>query len=312
MSGRPSLRHRPVIALTGATGFVGQAVLDAAVDAGFSIRALTRRTQPERPHVEWIGGELGNAASLVELVGGAEAVIHVAGVVNAPDAAAFEEGNVTGTLNLVEAAVRMGVRRFVHVSSLSAREPDLSAYGASKARAEKIVMASPLDWTIVRPPAIYGPRDKEMFELFRAARWGFIPMPREGRASMIHVEDLARLLVALEPGGLAVTGKVFEPDDGKPQGWEHFELGLAIGWAMGRRPRVIGLSPSMLERSARIDGFFRGSRAKMTLDRAAYFSHPDWVVSPEAAPPATLWRPRVETREGLKATAQWYREHKWL
>ncbi len=81
---------------------------------------------------------------------------------------------------------------------------------------------------------------------------------------------------------------------------------------MGKRPRVIGLSPAMLQRAARIDNFLRGPRAKMTLDRAAYISHPDWVVSAEAAPPVSLWRPRVETREGLKATAQWYREHKWL
>ncbi|WP_404480324.1 NAD-dependent epimerase/dehydratase family protein [Novosphingobium sp. BL-52-GroH] len=307
---------RPIVALTGATGFVGQSVLDAALDAGYAVRALTRRTQPERGGVDWVGGDLGNIAALSELMQGVEGVIHVAGVVNAPDVAGFEEGNVTGTLNVIEAAIGAGVRRFVQVSSLSAREPELSAYGASKAKAEKFLMASPLDWTIVRPPAIYGPRDKEMFELFRAARWGVMPMPKEGRASMIHVEDLARLLVALVPGDGevigGVSGRIFEPDDGKPQGWDHYETALAIGWALGKRPRVIGLSHAMLNRVARLDNFLRGTRAKMTLDRAAYFSHPDWVVSPEAAVPAMLWQPRIETREGLKATAQWYREQKWL
>jgi nucleoside-diphosphate-sugar epimerase len=308
--------ERPIIALTGATGFVGGTVLDTALATGYAVRALTRRAQPERPGVDWVGGDLADKAALSELTRGAEAVIHVAGVVSAPDPSGFEEGNVTGTLNLIEAMVAGGVQRLVNVSSLSAREPELSAYGASKAKAEKFVMASPLDWTIVRPPAIYGPRDKEMLELFRAARWGVMPMPREGRASMIHVEDLARLLVALVPGdgrvAGGITGRIFEPDDGKPQGWEHFETALAIGWAMGKRPRVIGLSRAMLERIARVDKFLRGPRAKMTLDRAAYFSHPDWVVSPEAAVPAPLWRPRIETRQGLKATAQWYREHKWL
>ncbi|MFC0202746.1 NAD-dependent epimerase/dehydratase family protein [Novosphingobium soli] len=307
---------RPVVALTGATGFVGQATLEALLAGGYAVRALTRRGQPERARVEWIGGDLGNHAALAELVRGAEATIHVAGVVNAPDAAGFEAGNVTGTLNLIEATIAGGVRRFVQVSSLSARQPELSAYGASKAKAEKLLMASPLDWTIVRPPAIYGPRDKEMLELFRAARWGVMPMPRDGRASLIHVDDLARLLVALVPSDLpgvgSVSGRVFEPDDGKPQGWDHYETALAIGWALGKRPRVIGLSQPMLARAARLDNFLRGPRAKMTLDRAAYFSHPDWVVSPEAAVPATLWQPRVETREGLRATAQWYRENKWL
>lgn len=139
------------IAVTGATGFVGQALLDRAAKAGIAVRALTRRAQEPRPGVEWIKGDLDARAALTRLVSGAEAVIHVAGVVNAPDAAGFEHGNVTGTLNVIEAALAAGVPRFVCVSSLSAREPDLSAYGASKARAERLVMASGLDWTIIRP-----------------------------------------------------------------------------------------------------------------------------------------------------------------
>lgn len=303
---------RPIIALTGATGFLGRATLEAALTSGYAVRALTRRDQPACEHVQWVSGDMADTSSLSDLTRGVEATIHVAGVVNAPDVAGFEACNVTGTLNLIETVVAKGIPRFVHVSSLSAREPELSAYGASKARAEKLIMASPLDWTIVRPPAIYGPRDRELLELFRAARWGVIPTPREGRASMIHVEDLARLLVALVLGREDVSGRVFEPDDGKPQGWDHYEMARAIGWAVGRRPKVLALSRKALERAAKIDRFFRGTKAKMTLDRAAYFSHPDWVVASDAAVPATIWQPRIETREGLKATAQWYRQEKWL
>lgn len=303
---------RPLLALTGSTGFVGQAVLDTAIGAGYEVLALTRRPREPREHVRWIKGDLFDVASLSDLTRGVEATIHVAGVVNAADPAGFEACNVNGTLNVIETVVAKGIPRFVYVSSLSAREPGLSAYGASKARAEKLVRASPLDWTIVRPPAIYGPRDKEMFELFRAAKWGVIPTPASGRASMIHVEDLARLLVALVPGGENVTGKMFEPDDGKPGGWEHYEMARAIGWAMGKRPRVLGLSKTALERTARLDRFFRGTKAKMTPDRAAYFSHPDWVVGQEGLVPSAIWQPRIETREGLKATAQWYRQNKWL
>ena len=153
------------IAVTGATGFVGQALLDRAEQQGIPVKALTRRSQERRAGVEWVRGDLDAKAALRKLVRGSEAVIHVAGVVNAPDAAGFEAGNVTGTLNVIEACLAEGVRRLVHVSSLSAREPDLSVYGASKARAEKLVAASGLDWTLVRPPAIYGPRDTEMFDL---------------------------------------------------------------------------------------------------------------------------------------------------
>ncbi len=301
------------IAVTGATGFVGQALLDGAEQQGIPVKALTRRLQERRAGVEWVRGDLEAKAALRKLVRGSEAVIHVAGVVNAPDEAGFEAGNVTGTLNVIEACLAEGVRRLVHVSSLSAREPDLSVYGASKARAEKLVAASGLDWTMVRPPAIYGPRDTEMFEMFRIARWGLMPMPpSDGRTSVIHVDDLARLLLALVPGGEGVTGQVFEPDDGRKHGWSHYELARAIGWALGRRPWVIHLSRASLERAARADRFLRRHRAKLTPDRARYMSHPDWVVTHDARPPRSLWQPEIPTEEGLKATADWYRENRWL
>jgi nucleoside-diphosphate-sugar epimerase len=299
------------IAITGATGFVGQALLDQALKTGRTVKALARRVQPPRDGVEWVSGDLENSEALRTLVRGAEAVIHVAGVVN--DAAQFESGNVLGTLNVIEAAKAEGVQRFIHVSSLSAREPELSAYGASKARAEKLVMASGLDWTIVRPPGIYGPRDVDYFEMFRLARWGVMPVPpKEGRASIIHVDDLARLLLALVPGGEGVSFQSFEPDDGRKQGWSHYELARAIGWAMGRRPWVLHLSRSWLERAARIDQRVRGAKARLTADRTGYMIHPDWVVTHEARPPRSLWQPLVPTREGLKAAAEWYRDNGWI
>ena len=300
------------IAVTGATGFVGQALLDAAAAEGIEVRALARREQPERTGVKWYSGDLANPKALARLVRGTEAVIHVAGVLTAPQPADFEAGNVTGTMAVVEAALASGVPRLIFVSSLSAREPQLSLYGASKARAETVVKASGLDWTIVRPPAVYGPRDRDMFELFRAARWGVVPAPKAGWTSVIHAEDLARLLLALIRGGEDVTHRTFEPDDGKRGGWSHYELARAIGWAMGRRPKVLGLSRRTMEWAARADLFLRGTGAKLTLDRVGYMNHPDWVVSHGARVPAELWRPKVETREGLKATAAWYREMGWF
>lgn len=300
------------LALTGATGFVGQAVLDQAEQQGVEVKALTRRKQTPRRGVSWVPGNLDDVEALQELVRGSEAVIHVAGLVNAPDPAAFEAANVTGTLNLIEAAVAERVPRFAFVSSLAAREPELSAYGASKARAEKLVAASGLDWTIIRPPAVYGPRDAEMFELFRLARWGVIPMPAEGRSSLIHVADLARLLLALVPGGEDVTHRIFEPDDGRAGGWEHGELAGAIAAAMERRAFVPRLSRGALLRIAGADRFFRGTKAKLTPDRVNYMTHPDWVSGPDRAVPVSRWMPRIATGNGLKETAAWYRENRWL
>jgi len=301
------------IALSGATGFVGQAVLDVAARKGLAIRALARKV-PEQSvgSVEWVQGDLGDRNALDRLVDGASCVIHVAALTNAPDVAQFEQANVHGTLELLEASLKAGVPRFVFVSSLSAREPDLSAYGASKAKAEKIVAASGLDWTIVRPPAVYGPRDRDMLEIFRAAKFGVVPMPPAGRASMIHVDDLARLLLALILGGEDVTHKVFEPDDGHLRGWSHHEMAKAIGWAMGRRPFVLHLSRPMLERAAAVDGFIRRGKARLTRDRVSYMSHPDWVVAAERRVPQAVWQPRIPTLEGLKATATWYRRNGWL
>ncbi|MDE1916054.1 MAG: NAD(P)-dependent oxidoreductase [Sphingomonadales bacterium] len=302
----------PRIALTGGSGFVGQALLDEAAKAGVEARALARRAMAPRAGVDWLRGDLDDRKALAHLMRDAEAVIHVAGVVNTPEPEEFFNANVVGTLTMLEEAIKAGVRRFVYVSSLSAREPELSTYGASKALAEQLVKTSGLDWTIVRPPAIYGPRDREMFELFRAARFGVLPMPAGGRASIIHVEDLARLLIALIPGQDLSTAQTYEPDDGLAQGWAHDDLARAIGAAMGKRVRVMGLSGGLMRLGASIDTRLRGAKAKLTADRVGYMMHPDWVASPEARVPGSLWAPRIETRVGLAATAEWYRREGWL
>ena len=300
------------IAVTGATGFVGQALLDRAAEAGLEVRALARQPQPSRSGVEWVAGDLADRDALAALVRPAQAVIHIAGVVNAPDAAGFEAGNVTGTLNLVECAVAAKVPRFVHVSSLSAREPQLSVYGASKRKAEKVVMASPLDWTIVRPPAVYGPRDREMLDLFRFAKSGLVPLPPRGRMAAIHVDDLARLLLALVPSGEDVSQRVFEADDGHAGGWTHKSFAKAIGWAVGKRITPLPLPAFALRAAARGDRMLRRATAKLTEDRVGYMCHPDWTVRDSCRPPAARWTPEIGTREGLKATAKWYREAGWL
>jgi uncharacterized protein YbjT (DUF2867 family) len=306
------VKRDELVAVTGATGFVGQAVLLAAARHNIDVRALTRRKQRLRGGVEWVDGDLGNTAALKRLMEGASAVIHIAGVVNAPDAAGFEEGNVHGTLRVIEAAHDMGVARVVHVSSLAAREPELSIYGASKLRGEKLVRASGLDWTVVRPPAVYGPRDTEMLELFRFARRGVVPLPPGGKLSIIHVADLAQLLLSLVPSGEDVTHLLFEPDDGEPGGWTHVRLAHAIGAALYRRVRPLSLSPRMVGWAARADRMMRGAKAKLTPDRARYMCHPDWTVGEGLIPPAARWHPRIDTLEGLRSTAAWYHEAGWL
>jgi uncharacterized protein YbjT (DUF2867 family) len=299
------------LAVTGATGFVGGRLLELALTAGHQVRALTRRPQSERTGVTWIEGSLDKPGSLDRLVEGADTVIHVAGVINARDAAGFEAGNVTGTAAMIAAAEKDGIKRFVHVSSLAAREPKLSTYGATKAGAEALVAASSIPSAIVRPPAVYGPGDKEMLELFRMAKRGFVLLPPHGRLSVIHADDLSRLLLALADPS-APKGLLVEPDDGRHRGWSHKEFGRALGKALGRKVLTFSTPRPILHLGTHIDRLVRRDKAKLTADRVAYFCHPDWMVDPGRGAPEKLWRPKVDTEQGLADTARWYRQQGWL
>ncbi len=299
------------IAVTGATGFIGSHFVEMATQAGHRVRALTRRPQPPRHGVEWIEGSLADPDSLRDLVSDCNSLVHLAGVLNARRAEDFERGNVEGTLAMLAAATAAGITRFVHVSSLAAREPQLSMYGRSKARSEELVQRSGLDWVIVRPPAVYGPGDRETLELFRMAQLRLMLLPPSGRLSVIHADDLARLLLALSQHDFPQAAMI-EPDDGRAGGWSHRQFARAIGEAVGRKHLALSMPRAMLQMGAVVDQLVRRERAKLSADRAAYFSHSDWVVSPDRQAPAELWRPQVPTAQGLEETAAWYRLQGWL
>ena len=299
------------LAITGATGFVGQTLVRLALDGDWHVRALTRSPQISTDGLNWINGSLEDPASLAELVRWSDAVIHVAGIVNAADRAGFAKGNIEGTRAVVDAAKNEGVRRFIHVSSLSAREPGLSNYGWSKAEAESVVANSTLDWTMVRPPAIYGPGDKDMLDLFKMAQRGFVLLPPAGRLSVIEVSDLARLLLALVDAPEA-AGKIYDADDGRASGWSHVEFGRAIGEAVGKRATTLSMPHTFVSLGAKLDRLFRGNNARLTADRAAYFCHPDWVIDEKQRVPSKIWVPEIETCAGLRETAKVYRETGWL
>jgi len=301
------------IAITGATGFVGAATLDVALHKAIKVRALTRKMAHPREGVEWVSGTLDDANALAALVEECDAVIHIAGLTNTPNPGRFEAANVTGTANMIAAAKQAEVKRFVFVSSLSAREPDLSAYGASKFRAEALVEASGLDWTIVRPPGVYGPGDKDYLDLFKAAKMGVVPVPPKGGSSLIHVEDLARLLIALAPVNPITKGQTYEPWDDNAYGYTHKELAKLIGEAVGNPNAIAAPLPAqIMQLGAKLDGFLRGSKAKLTEDRVGYMLHPDWVCDLRKAPPLSIWQAVWDGEAGLKMTAEWYKERGWL
>ncbi len=296
-----------ILAITGGTGFVGARTIEQALAAGHTVRALARREQPPRDGVTWIAGTLADRDALSSLVSTADAVIHIAGAVNAASRAAFAAANIDGTRALVEAARVWAMARFVHVSSLAAREPALSNYGWSKAGAEDVVTASDLDWTIVRPPGVYGPGDMDQRDLFRAAKRGLVPTPpAAGRLSILHVDDLAGLLLALAaaPGDHAI----YEPED--PSGaMSYADFARAIAAGVGARARPLPLPAALLRAAARADRLVRRGAARLTADRVAYMLHPDWTADPARRPPPALWTAQIPTARGMADTALWYRAH---
>lgn len=305
-------KHRKsrTLAVTGGTGFVGKHLLRIALSQGYDVRALTRGWKPPEDEIAWIDGALDRPETLEKLCTGADAVIHIAGLISGSKVA-FEAVNVGGTAALIDAARKAGVRRFIHISSLAAREPELSNYGWSKARSERLVAASGLEWTIIRPPAVYGPGDRETLELFKMAKRGLIALPPKGHFSVIHVEDLCRLILTVvdEPDTVSET---YEPDDGREKGWEHRHFARTLGRIYGKRAATVSMPKILMHGASRLDRLFRRSNAKLTADRVSYYCHPDWVAGAERRPPPELWKPEVRTPTGLKETAAWYAAEGWL
>jgi nucleoside-diphosphate-sugar epimerase len=205
-----------------------------------------------------------------------------------------------------------GSRPFVHVSSLAARAPQLSLYGASKRQAEDVARGLQGRWAMVRPPAVYGPGDTDLLALFRAVRLGVVPMPAGARAATIYGPDLGEALVALAEdlaGPARSAGRVFEIDDGTP-GCDQADLARAVAAAMGRRVAVLPVSGVALKLGAAVDTAVSRLRArlpKLSFDRARYLAHPDWTTDSGPLRALGIWQPRTSLEKGLRQTADWYR-----
>jgi len=301
------LRNPLCVAVTGATGFIGRHLLEQLVLDGFSIRALTRapRASRDTDRVVWINGDLAGGAGIDQLVEGADAVVHCAGAVRGVSAADFDPINVTGTARLARAAAAAGVGRLLSISSLAAREPTLSPYASSKQRGEDALKSSDVPWTIFRPPAVYGPGDKELAPLFALMLRGVAVVPgHPGRTSLLFVTDLVRAVIAWI-GAPAVAGRCFELDDGTPGGYDWSEL-IGIAQQM-RGAQVYRVDvPQRVLAAVGAANLWLGrvlQRAPMlTPGKARELFHEDWVCTTSDIRSALLWQPEVRFAEGLRRT----------
>lgn len=304
-----------VVALTGATGFVGSAILRQLVSAGWIVRALQRprtgRTLPRLPGVEWIAGDLDDAAALAALMAGATSVVHCAGVVRGARRADFDRTNEEGTRHVVAAAAATpGCTRLLLISSLAARAPELSDYAGSKRRAELALAAAAggLRWSVLRPPAMFGPGDREMRPLFQAIARGVAVLPARvrGRFSLLYVDDLATAVARwLESG--AGAAELFELDDGHPDGYDWDSvIRIAAGQLRGGRPVLRVPLPLPLLRAVaaanRLAARCLGYAPMLTPGKVRELTHPDWVCDAGPFMRATGWHPVYPLARALAAT----------
>ena len=326
------------ILLTGGSGFLGSHIAEQLDQQGADVRALVRPTSDTRfleglEHVTLLSGALSDEDSLLAATEGVDGIIHAAGLVKARRPADFHRTNEQGTANLLDAAKQNapGIERFVLVSSLTVMGPSeegrpvpagaspnpVTHYGRSKLAAEKVARAEAhsLPITIIRPPMIYGPRDREILPFFKSVQLGVLPLtgsPNSALSAIYAADCAAACIKAL--GANVPSGSTYFVEDGCLE-----TLGGLITHienALGRRAWLRVPVPRFLMYGAALGSEFYGrvmGRAVMlTRDKLNELLAPHWVCDSAGAQAALGWKPRISFAEGTRITGAWYRRAGWL
>jgi len=326
------------ILVTGGSGFLGSHVVERLARAGRPVRALVRRTSDTKflrtlPNVELAEGAVDDAASVHSAVRGVTGIVHVAGLVKAKSPDEFMRVNRGGTETLVAAALenRSTMKRFVLVSSLAALRPSqgdgqpipedcepspVTDYGRSKLGAERAALAKKdeISLVIVRPPAIYGPRDREILAFFKSIKLGLLPLlgPTQNKLSMIYGSDCGAACVAALDADVP-SGSAYHFDDGGVHTME--ELIRLTEAAMGQRARFRFHLPRRLVETAALGAELYGKATNkavmLTRDKLNELFE-QWVCDSARARRDLGWNPEVSFEVGIQRTVAWYREAGWL
>ncbi len=322
-----------MILVTGGTGFIGSWLVERLASEGRAVRCLVRRSGAagSLPRtVDLAQGDLATGAGLAEALRGADTIIHLAGVTKALHPLDYLRGNAEATAQLLRAAAGSEVRRFVHVSSLAAAGPSpgerplteddepqpISQYGRSKLAGEKLVRESPLAGraVIIRPPVVYGPRDRDVYQMIRTvARGWMLQIGSERRYfSLVFVGDLVDgLIAAAERDG--VGGRTYYMAHREPASWEEF--GNTAARLMGRRARAMAIP----EKAAYMVGWCAEQWSSLSRkpgilsrDKVTEACCAGWVCDAGRARRELGFRGSTELADGLRRTLDWYKEAGWL
>jgi len=308
-------------AVTGVTGFIGGHLAGELARRGWRLRVLAR-SMPRLhgmagPPVEVVQGSLSDERALRDLVEGADAIVHLAGAIKGRNRTDFMRVNAEGTAALA-AAWRADApeARFIHLSSMAAREPGLSHYAASKHAAEQRLRAigAGADWCILRPAVVYGPGDRETLRIFRAASAPVQPMLNgsDARLTLIHVTDLVRAMAALLAAGQ--PSGCHEVTDARHDGYSWDELARAAASALGRVARPLQVPNSVIRALGLVGdaAALVGMAGMLTSQKAREILHRDWRSDQASQPPASQWQPEITLDQGFAEAVAWYRAAGWL
>ncbi len=325
------------ILVTGASGFLGSHITQQLSDVGRPVRALVRKSSKvdflqQLPNVVLLYGSVDDRESCFAAMEGVTGVIHAAGLVKAKSNDDFRRINTEGTEHLIHAARKHEVKRFVLVSSQAAGGPSddagtpvevgketapVTGYGRSKLAAEKILLANDdVPSVIIRPPAIYGPRDREILIFFKSVKSGVLPLtnPIDARYSMIYGPDCANACIRALDADVK-SGSVFYIDDGAPISFR--QMIENVEKAVGKKAWIrIPLPPKLVRGAAALTqayGALSNQAMMLTLDKCNELHSPGgWVCDGSQAQEALGWRPQVQFGQGVQLTAEWYRQEGWL
>jgi len=280
-----------IVALTGATGFVGRIVLLDLLEQGYRIKALVRPGSLDKTlqheNINWIEGRLGDLASETALCADADIVVHMAGLVTARAKSDYYEINADAVGSLAQAASAAKVERFIYLSSLAAKKPELSDYAGSKRAGEGALARNLGDMkaVVVRAPAVFGAGDKATAPFYALIKKGWLPAPggrgwRMRKLGLVHVDDFAAFITGACLGGLC-DGRTVSPATKANITWPGF--GLECAGAMGKRVRVFPLPLSLLYPIAAINSVTKRlfGKGHLTLGKLREFLHEDWSTPDE-------------------------------